>query len=191
MSKKDTTIIKLRLALIFFIVLLFPIASVLAAETGNLYPLFYGKTVKIHVAEVKDSTKDHETDRKIIKEKLEEALAKRKNIHFQITQDPSEAEIIVNTEVQEFMWTDHDPVDMLIGVVGTVKDIVTVEDYARLQADISMTDTKTHKELWKQRLMATVTKKPMSRKESIPLVTEKFVKVFVRDCFSKRSSGQF
>ncbi len=162
------------------------VASVFAAEAENLYPLFSDKTVKIYVAEVKDSTKDHETDPKFIKEKLEEALSKRQTIHFQITQDPAEAEILVNTEVYEFMWTDHDPVDMLFGIASAAYDIMTIEDYARLQVNMSVMDAKTHKELWKQRLMATVTKKQMPRKESISLVTEKLVKVFIRDCFSKK-----
>ncbi len=177
--------IKLRISLFSLCATLFLTASVFAADAGNLYPLFHDKTVKIYIAEVKDSTKEHETDPKVIKEKIEEALKKRKSIHFEITQDPAQAEILVNTEVNEFMWTDHDPVDMFMGAAATAYDIATIEDYARLQADMSVMDAKTQKRLWKERVMATITKKPMPRKESIPLVTEVLAKVFVRDCFSK------
>ena len=161
-------------------------ASLLAAEAGNLYPLFHDKTVRVYVAEVKDTTPEHETDPKILKTKIEEALKRRKSIRFEVTQDPSAAEIAVETEVYEFMWTDHDPVDMLMGAAATAYDIATVEDYARLQADMSVRDAKTKKELWKERVMATITKKEMPRKDSTPLVAEELAKVFIKDCFSKR-----
>ena len=160
-----------------------------AAGTGNLYPLFHDKSVKIYVADVTDATKEHESDAKLIKSKIEEALKNRKSIQFEIVQDPAAAELLVTANVTEFYWTDHDPVDMLMGAAATAYDIATVEDYARLQAAISVTDAKSKKELWKdEHLVATVTKKPMPKNESVPLVSAELAKVFIRDCFSKSRS---
>jgi len=161
-------------------------ASLFAMETGNLYSLFHDKTVKVYVAEAKDSTKDHETDPKAIKLKIEEALKNRKSIRFEIAQDPSQAELLVDADVNEFLWTDHDPVDMLMGAAAIAYDMATVEDYARLQADMSVTDAKSGKVLWKDRVIATITKKPMSRPESIPLVAGELAKTFIKYCFSRR-----
>lgn len=181
--------IRSRSVLISLNALLFFISSVDAAEIGTLYPKFQGKTVRTYVAEVKDSTKDREADPKLIKAKIEDALKNRKSIHFEITQNIAEAEISVDAKVSEFTWSDHDPVDMLMGVGSAAMDAAVVEDYARLQADVTVMDAKSKKILWKDRVMGTVTKKPMLRKDSIPLVSESFAKEFIRDCFSKKRSN--
>lgn len=165
-----------------------PVLPVFAAHAGSLYPLFHDKTVKVYVAGAKDSTNDHETDPKAIKLKIEEALKSRRSIRFEVVQDPSQAELLVETDVNEYIWTDHDPVDMMMGAASIAYDIATIEDYARLQADMTVSDVKSQKTLWKDRVMATITRKPMSRHESIPLVTEEFAKVFIKDCFSKKRS---
>jgi hypothetical protein len=156
------------------------------AETTNLYPLFHDKAVKVHVAEVKDSTKEHEIDPTVIKRCIEQALKNRKSIRFDVVQDPSQAELQVDMDVTDFLWTDHDPADMLVGAAAIAYDIATIEDYARLQADMSVTDLKSGQVLWKERVMATITKKPMSRAQSIPLVAGELAKTFVKECFSKR-----
>ena len=152
----------------------------------SLYSQFQGKTVKVYVAEAKDSTQAHETDPKTIKSKTEEALKARKSITFEIVQNPEQAELLIETEVSEYFWTDHDPVDMLMGAAATAYDIATIEDYACLQADIRVTDVRTKNLLWKDRVMATITKKPMSRPESILLVTAELAKTFIKECFSRR-----
>ena len=69
-------------------------------------------------------------------------------------------------------------------------DAATIEDYARLQADVTVTDKHSQTPLWKERVFSTVTKKPMSKVESIPIITKNFVKMFIKDCFSKRRNNQ-
>lgn len=140
------------------------------------------------MAEVKDSTKEHEVDPKLVKSEIEEALKNRKSITFELTPDAMGAMILVSIDVDEFYWTNHDPVDQISGAATIAYDIATVEDYARLQANITVTDVKTQKELWKKHVMATITKKPMSRKDSIPLIANTLAKVFIKECFSKRRS---
>ncbi len=167
------------------------LASCLLAATSNsyadnLFPQFNGKTVTVFVADVKDSTKDREVNSQTLKNELEKALTDRKSIHFQVVPTAEEAQIVIDTDIYEFMWTDHDPIDTLVGVVGTVADAVRIEDYARLQADVTVTHKESQKPIWKERVLATVTKKPMSKIESIPIITEHFVKMFIKDCFSKR-----
>lgn len=181
--------IRSRSVLFFVSALLILTGPVFAAGGGNLYSMYSDKTVKIYIADVKDTTKEHEMDPQLIKQKLEEALKNRKSIHFEITQNFADAELLVNTEVSEFMWTDHDPVDMLMGAAATAYDIATIEDYARLQADLTVIDGKSKKELWRDLLIATVTKKPMPRKDSQPLVSEELARIFIKNCFSKRRAN--
>ncbi len=101
------------------------LATCFLAATGNsyadnLFPQFDGKTVKVFVADIKASTKAHEVNSQMLKNELEKALTARKSIHFQVVPTAEEAQIVIGTDIYEFLWTDHDPIDMLVGVVGTV-----------------------------------------------------------------------
>ncbi len=176
-----------KLVLFFAVVSLLSAAD-LFASGGNLYPLFHDKIVKVFVNEIKDSTQEHEVDPKLVKTKIEDALKKRKSINFQIVDDPSNADILIDAQLNGFMWTDHDPVDMLVGTAAIAYDIATIEDYASLDATLSVVDAKNKKALWKERLNASVTKKPMPRQESVPLVSEELAKLFIKNCFSKNRS---
>ncbi len=154
----------------------------------NLFPRFSGKTVKVFVAEVKDSTKEHGHDPALVKTRIEAVLKERKSIKFQVVPAADEADITIETEIVGFSWSDHDPVDMLAGVGAAAMDAAVVEDYAAMEADVAVSDARSKNPLWQKRLFATITKKPMSKTESVPLVTENFVKAFIKDCFSKRRS---
>ena len=160
--------------------------SVSSAEPENLYQRFDGQNVKIYVQNVEDATAEKALDRNQFKEKIEEALKARKSIQFEPIQDPKSAALEIRTTIQEFYWTDHDPVDMIMGAAAIAMDAATAEDYARVQATVLVIDTKTNKTLWENKIMATVTKKPMSKVESIPLVAEDFAKVFIKQCFGKK-----
>lgn len=168
------------------LVVLFSAITAQASGSQSLFPLYGGKDVKVYIAEVKDSTKEHEVGPSVLRTAIEDALKNRKSITFHSVPTPEEADLLIEVNIQEFMWTDHDPVDMLMGAAATAYDIATVEDYARLQAEVAVTDLKSKKILWKERVMGTITKKPMSRVESIPLVTASFAKAFVKQCFSKK-----
>ncbi len=156
---------------------------------GNLWQQFDGKTVKVFVADIKDSTTEHEVDAVALKKEIERALAERRSIRFQVVDAAADAEIVIDTNITEFVWSDHDPIDMVIGLGAAAADAAMVEDYARLQADVTVTNAKS-KQLWKDRVLATITKKPMSNVESIPLVSENFAKSFIKFCFTKSKSGR-
>ena len=172
----------------FALGLIFSIAlapAALAAKPKSPYERFVGKNVKVYVAPVQDATADKAVDAANLRAQIEEAFKSRKSLSFTVVPTPEESQITVQTEITEFMWTDHDPVDMLMGIGGAALDTAVVEDYARLQANVVVSDTATKKEYWKERVMSTVTKKPMSKTESIPLVSEGFAKTFLREAFSR------
>ena len=68
--------------------------------------------MKVYVTVVKDSPETNDVDPAVVKAKLEEALTKRKSIHFQIVEKPEDAEFFIESKLKGFLWTDHDPVDM-------------------------------------------------------------------------------
>jgi len=163
------------------------LASAGIAHADNLFDKYEGKTVKVFVADIKDSTQSPVMDAQILKTEIQKALTERRSIRFQLVPAAADAQIVIDTNIIEFVWSDHDPVDMLVGIGGTAADVAMVEDYARLQAEVTITDQRTSKTVWKERVSATMTKKPMSQAESIPLVAEKYAKTFIKNCFSKKS----
>ncbi len=153
---------------------------------SSLYSRFSGRPVKIFIGDVKDSTKEHELDLAMIKSRIAAGLEGRKSVKFQVVPTVQEADISLDTQVTGYLWTDHDPIDMLVGIGATALDAAKIEDYAAMEADVTVTDVKSDKPIWKKHMFATVTKKPMSKAQSVPLVTDNFVKAFIKDCFSKR-----
>ncbi len=155
---------------------------------ANLFSRYSGKSVKVFIADIQDGTSAHELDLSLVKARIEAGLKERKSIKFQVVTSPDTADITMETTIVSYAWSDHDPIDMLVGIGGTAMDAAVVEDYASLQADVTISDARSKKPLWQKRLFATITKKPMSKPESLPLVTDNFVKAFIKDCFSKRRS---
>lgn len=176
---------KIKLTFIFAALFLLQFSNAHALE-ANLFHRFSGKTVKVFVADVKDLTQTHDLDPVLVKTQIEAGLKVRKSITFQIVPSAEEADLTIETDIVSFSWTDHDPVDMIMGIGATAMDAAVIEDYASMNADVTVTDNRSKKPLWQNRVFATVTKKPMSKTESLPLVAENFVKAFIKDCFSKR-----
>ncbi len=174
---------KTALFLMFSILLTVPAF----AESENLFQKYDGKSVKVYIAPAKDSTSGHDIDPASLKTKIEEALKARKSIRFQIVDSAEAADLSIDTNLIGYVWSDHDPIDMLVGVGGTAADAAIVEDYASAEADITVTDVRSNRPVWVSRVRASVTKKPMSRAESVPLVSDQMAKTFIKECFSKRS----
>lgn len=160
-------------------------SSAHALQEKSLYDRFKGKSVKVYVAPVEDATAEKVVSTDLLKTQLEAALKARRSISFALVPTPEEADITISASISEYLWTDSDPIDMLIGIGGTAMDAAVTEDYARLQANFTVTNVKSSRPLWKERVMATVTKKPMSQTDSIPLVAEGLAQQFVQTAFAK------
>ncbi len=171
-------------ALIFLTVL--GIAGLGRASAESLYNQFGRQgLVKVYVADPVDTTQEKKVDLKDLKAKFEEALKNRKSIRFEVVPTREAAQIAVDCQVSELYWTDHDPVDMLMGAASAAYDAMTVEAYARMQAAVTVADVKQSRTIWEDKLIATVTKKDMSQADSAALINEDMAKGFVRACFGK------
>jgi len=89
--------------------------------------------VKTYVAGIKNSSGDKKLDPKRVKKEIEEALAARRSQKFEILDKESGADIIVYFDIIEYIWTDQDPVDMVVGTIGVAYDVLTKENYARMR----------------------------------------------------------
>jgi len=112
-------------------------------------------------------------------------------LNFQLVPEEKDADISIQCNIIEYFWTDNDPIDMVGGAGGILYDVVTKSDYARMQAEMTVVDQKNGRELWQERVIATISDdrmppgKSMSREESVPMINEQLVRIFMRDCFSK------
>ncbi|RKY41477.1 MAG: hypothetical protein DRP85_06150 [Candidatus Makaraimicrobium thalassicum] len=155
-------------------------------EQENLYGMLSGKSaVKTHVSDITDSSGGNEVDVIFLKEALENALATRLTINFELVPGKENADIIIDCDITEFLWTAEDPVDNITGIAGIAMDTLVTENYARIQAVFSVTDAAGGEQLWRRELKATLTSKDMPRQKSISMVSERLVKIFMRECFSK------
>lgn len=151
----------------------------------NLYTMLSEmKEVKVCVSSVTDSSGNAEADLAGLKKVIEDSLASRMTINFKVVPNQSDADIVIGCDILEFLWTDKDPVDNIYGVGAIVMDAVTTQNYGRIQAIFTVTDAKGD-QIWKKRLKATITSSTMTRDESIYMLNERLVKIFMRDCLSK------
>ena len=155
----------------------------------TLYDLLAAKSsVKVFVETPTDATGKNKILPDDLKKQIENALANRKSMSFKVVGALQEADIAVKTEVTGFVWMDHDPVDMIMGVGAVAWDAIDVEDYARMDAKYSVTDAKDGKTLSQGELTANVTKKDMTEKDSLAVINEEMGKVFVRRVVGKKKS---
>lgn len=144
------------------------------------------KPVAVAVTDPVNRTGDDAVSPAALRTALEERLSARREPRFSVVADASTAEITVSAEIVEFVFTEHDPVDKIIGLAGAAYDAATVEHYARLTAVYTVRDAKSGRTLWTDKLKATVTDKTMSREESRPRVMARAAEIFVREAFGKK-----
>jgi hypothetical protein len=159
------------------------------AFSANLYETYSRKGhVKIFVEKPTDKTEKKKVNVESLKSAIEKALKERQSVRFDILRSTDEAELVVETEITEFYWTDHDPVDMIMGLGGTAMDVAKVECYARLTANYKVKDGKSGSTLWSDKLKATLTKGGMSEAQSLELIGDDAAKVLMKEAFGKKRS---
>ncbi len=132
-----------------------------------------------------------------LRKAVENALETRMTLSFKPVSNIEEADIAVECDINEFFWTDADPVDNIAGLGAIAYDAAIKENYSRMQAVFAVKDLKEKftkrakdkgKPLWEENVKATITSKKMGKEESVALMNEKITKIFMRDCFSKKMS---
>ncbi len=187
-------------AVVLFAVLAIQLVFTQSAEAKrgeNLYSILSKESeVKTYVRDVIDSSGSAGKILPYIKKDLDTILEARKSINFVIVKNENDADIIINCDISEFVWMEVDPVDQISNAVSSAYDAMTEENYARLEADFVVEKglskeifkrSKNRRTLWDKSVQATVTKKIMPENESIPLVSERLINVFIRKCLSKKA----
>jgi hypothetical protein len=158
-----------------------------SAFSASLYDTYSRKgQVKVFVEIPTDKTEKKLVKSDALKAAIEKALKERQSVRFDVMRSADGSELVVDTEITEFYWTNHDPVDMIMGVGGTAMDIARVECYARLTANFKVRDGKSGATLWSDKLKATITKPDMSETQSLELIDDDMAKVLMKEAFGKK-----
>jgi len=162
-----------------------------AGMEENLYESLKSKQeIRVLLPGFTQSAGESALDTGALKAAVEAALVDRKSLNFVMTDDPEEADLIIEGDVVEFFWTEQDPVDNLAGLAGIAMDAMVEESYVRAQAVFSVTDAATKEKLLERKLKATLTKADMEEQSGAGLITERLAGVFMKECFSKGKSGK-
>lgn len=163
-------------------------ARVSFARQENLYAqLSRMPIVRVYIQQIADSSQEKSVNPQELFNELKEALEKRKSINFAVVNSADEADIVIEVDIKEYVWSEKDPVDNLLGSAAIALDAMRIENYARLTALFTVKD-KGGSKIWKKLLRGSATKKEMPEQESYSLVIEKVVKVFIRECFAFRQT---
>ena len=165
----------------------------------NLYDMMSdAKEVRVYVADVTDSSGQAGNMRSSLKKAIEDALATRMTINFALVPDKDDADIVITCDVIERIWMEEDPIDQIHGIGPAAMDVVMKENYARMRAIFTVERggkkiilkrlkrlLRRSRIVWEQEIQATITKAVMPEEESILLLDDRIVAVFMRKCFSK------
>lgn len=177
----------MNLFLVFlFIVLQLYSGEVYARRKGTIIDFFNSKDViKAYVSDIVNSSGDSKIDVKELKKSIEKALASRLSHTFKIVSKKAEADIIISAEIIEYLWTENDPVDTMIGFPAMVYDAAKKKNYARMKAIFIIVDAEDGTQIWRERLKSTITSSAMTEEESYDLSNERIAKVFIRRLFKR------
>lgn len=160
-------------------------AQVSFAAEADLHNMGREKSViKVFVGDISNESGQAAVSVQDFKKSLEDTLANRKSVSFELVKTPEESDIKISAIIKKFQYLKNDPVTTYGTSWGLLLDAATTENYAELIVNFAVMDSKSGNTLWKQDVMS-FTKKMMSQEESIPLIYEKETRTFVSKCFGK------
>jgi len=156
-----------------------------ARKKDNLYEKFSKRgVVKTYVAPISEPAIETNPDVKNLRKVLEDQLTVRMSINFDIVDSADEADIIIDCEILEYFWTEEDPIDTW-GWAAMAIDAAKKENYSRMEAVFTVTDAKKGKVILERKIRGMITDDSMSEEESVSMINERIVKIFIIKCFGK------
>jgi len=160
-----------------------------AADNVNIMEYFENQYItRIFVNDIKNSTGNEEVDLILLKESVENAFLERVSQDFEVAVTSETADVTIDMNITEYLWTEDDPVDNLLGIGGVAIDAAKQENYARMIAEFKFTDVKSGEVLWEDTLKATITDDEMSEGDSYGMINDRIVKVLTRNLFSRHKA---
>ena len=155
----------------------------------NILEYFQARNVTgIYIEDISNASGDNLINLGLIKKEIENAFMARVSQKFEIARLRDKSDVALRMEITEYLWTNEDPVDNLIGIGGVAMDVAKQENYARMIAGITIMDTATGDVLWEDTIKATITDDTMTEQASYGRINERIVKVLMRNIFSRNKN---
>ena len=118
------------------------------------------------------------------KKSIENALLNRKSVKFEIVETPEASDLQISGVIKKYTYMERGPMKTGFGLGGMLLDVAATatQNYVEMQAEFTVTDSKTNKILWKDTI-GSFLKKLMTAQESVPLVCDKVSRDFLWKCF--------
>lgn len=158
-----------------------------AAE--SLYGQFYKKdSIRFFTSIEKNNSSLSISQIESLKARLILHLTERKSLHF-VESSLSESEIRIDVEINEYVWTEEDPIDMITSVPLALYDAATNEHYIRIMARFKVIDIAKQKILWEEIVKSTVSDATMTELEGFDRGINELAKNFIAKAFNKKNKG--
>ena len=178
----------IRLLILSIFLGLQSVSAPAAQDSNPLYEeLSRAGEVKVFVALPTDPSEKTGLDLDQFKKALEEELRGRKSIRFSPVASEAESKLVVETQVAGFQFSEHDPIDMLIGAGAAAMDAAKDEHFASLEADFTVREPDGRMR-WKDRVRATITDAAITEAESRERILPRVSQGFVKEAFGKKRS---
>ena len=164
-----------------------PVSARPFRRVKNLYSRAQNnKPVTVYIGPVNDEHGENLLSPEILKKAIEKYMAQRRTENFQMKNDPSEADLLVEINILKYRYLEDDPVDQITGgITGIIVDAAVKQPYADVTAEISVTDKKKGKVVWEKQLPASITETGMTPEDAPEKVSHILAKQFVFRCFGK------
>lgn len=157
----------------------------LAANSDSLYDQFSKKgSVPFTVSITENKSSLNPSQLKELQQNLVDQLTNRRSITF-APSTPEAADVNIDIAVNEYYWTEEDPIDMITSVPLAIYDAATNEHYTRIMAQFSVIDARSKKVLWKDVVKSTVSDATMTETEGFEQAIDELASNFISKAFKK------
>ena len=155
-------------------------------ERRNLCDELWGQKLSTYVADPVDSSGNSGASMQTLRSVLEDTLRSRLNISFVIVRGPEGADIEINCDIKEFVWSGGGESEDKGGAGFSLLNAFSGRDTGRIEAVLTVKDLAKKKVMWEDRLRADVNAKGVPEEEGIEMLNERLAQIFMRECFGKK-----
>jgi hypothetical protein len=142
------------------------------------------KEVAVYVATPTDNGAT-KLDTQAFHKALEDTLKARKSIRFAPVAFEQEAKLVVEADFKGFVFSETDPVDMLVGVGAVAADAAIQDHFASTEVVMTVREPS-GKVRWTDTVRASITDHSISEADARVKILERAAELFVRAAFGKK-----
>jgi hypothetical protein len=160
------------------------------AEENPLRQMAMEKSlIKVYVKDIGNLSNNDAISADAFKKEIEQSFSERASVKFEVVPNASDSDVQISGNIKQCQYMTRGPFKPSIGIGTMMAEAAATatENYADMLVNISVTDTKTGKELWNNDVYD-YERKIMTAEESYPIIFDKVARKFVGKAFGKKSA---